>query len=171
MKQAVDHLNRHLGPRGKFPFASVIVNHTLTSRKNQYGTPICYGYNKVSNDYDPTAHGEIVAIRNCTSLTKNMNAVSGLSLYTTAEPCPMCTSAIIWSDIGEIIFGTSIRQLIKYNWAQIDISAKEFLKIPLVNKEKRTKIIGGVLKNETDTLFEWQFTKKKVVDEVCSVKY
>ena len=54
------------------------------------------GFNRVFVDCDPSAHGEVVAIRNA---GKNLrtNDLQGCSLYTNFEPCPMCTAAIWWS--------------------------------------------------------------------------
>ena len=54
------------------------------------------GFNRVFVDCDPSAHGEVVAIRNA---GKNLRTpdLQGCSLYTNFEPCPMCTAAIWWS--------------------------------------------------------------------------
>ena len=64
------------------------------------------GINKVLCDNDPTAHAEIVAIKDA---CKNINSydLSGCEIYTTSYPCPMCLSAIIWSNIDKIYYGTT----------------------------------------------------------------
>ena len=78
------------------PFGAVIVD------KN--GNIISNGNNKVLISNDPTAHAEIVAIREaCKKL--NTNDLSEYILYTSCEPCPMCLSAIIWSNIKKIYYG------------------------------------------------------------------
>ena len=78
------------------PFGAVIVD--------KEGNIIAEGNNKVLKENDPTAHAEIVAIRNaCKKL--NTYDLSNYILYTSCEPCPMCLSAIIWSNIKEVYYG------------------------------------------------------------------
>ena len=65
---------------------------------------IANGNNKVLKNNDPTAHAEIVAIREaCKKL--NTYDLSEYILYTSCEPCPMCLSAIIWSNIKKVYYG------------------------------------------------------------------
>ena len=79
------------------PFGSVIVKD---------GKIISEGFNKVTSTNDPTAHGEIVAIREA---CKNLNTfnLKGCDLYSSCEPCPMCLSAIYWSHIDKIFYANS----------------------------------------------------------------
>ncbi len=78
------------------PFGAVIVD------KN--GNIISNGNNKVIINNDPTAHAEIVAIREaCKKL--NTFDLSECILYTSCEPCPMCLSAIIWANIKTVYYG------------------------------------------------------------------
>ena len=56
---------------------------------------------------DPTAHGEIQAIRDACSNLKTYD-LSGHILYTTAEPCPMCRAAIMWSNIDKVYYGCNV---------------------------------------------------------------
>lgn len=83
--------------KGEGPFGAVIV------RK---GRIIAKGVNRVTATNDPTAHAEIVAIRNASVRLKSFD-LSGCELYTSCEPCPMCLSAIYWSDISRIYFGNT----------------------------------------------------------------
>lgn len=78
------------------PFGAVIVDKT--------GKILATGHNMVLIDHDPTAHGEIVAIRNATKKL-GTHDLSDCTLYTSAEPCPMCLSAIIWSNIKTVYYG------------------------------------------------------------------
>ncbi len=76
---------------------------------------------------------------------------SKLVLYTTAEPCPMCMTAILWSGISMVVFGTSIKFLQSNNWHQIDIYADEVVRrSPHWNCE----LMGGVLENDCNALFQ-----------------
>lgn len=77
------------------PFGAIITD------KN--GEIIAKGNNKVIINNDPTAHAEIVAIREA-SKKLNTYDLSECILYTSCEPCPMCLSAIIWANIKEVYY-------------------------------------------------------------------
>ena len=79
------------------PFGCVIV------KENKI---VSEGYNKVTLTNDPTAHGEIVAIRDACDKLNTFN-LSGCELYSSCEPCPMCLSAIYWSRIDKIFYANS----------------------------------------------------------------
>tara|TARA_B100000029_G_scaffold322145_1_gene314532 strand:- start:10 stop:480 length:471 start_codon:yes stop_codon:yes gene_type:complete len=79
------------------PFGCVIVKDNKI---------ISEGSNKVTSTNDPTAHGEIVAIRDA-CLKLNTFNLSGCELYSTCEPCPMCLSAIYWSHIDKIFYANT----------------------------------------------------------------
>ena len=70
----------------------------------QNGKIIGKGSNQVLVHQDPTAHAEIMAIRNACQ-TINSYDLSGCELYTSCYPCPMCLSAIIWSNIKVVYYG------------------------------------------------------------------
>ena len=70
------------------------------------GRVIGRGYNQCEILNDPTAHGEIVGIRNACKSLKTFN-LEGTQLYTSCEPCPMCLSAIYWAHIEKIYFGNT----------------------------------------------------------------
>jgi len=67
---------------------------------------IAEGSNKVTSTNDPTAHGEIVAIRNACKNLNNFN-LAGCELYSTCEPCPMCLSTIYWAHIDKIYYANT----------------------------------------------------------------
>jgi len=123
------------------PFGAVIV-------RSDTGEIVAEGWNRTA--INPTWHGEIDAI--------NRLAAAGLAahgrdlvLYTTAEPCPMCMAAILWSEIGTVVFGASIRYLQQQGWRQIDILADEVARRSL---GWSCSLIGGVLEAECEALFE-----------------
>ena len=64
------------------------------------------GSNKVTSTNDPTAHGEIVAIRDACKKLNNFN-LKGSELCSTCEPCPMCLSAIYWTRIDKIYYANT----------------------------------------------------------------
>ena len=79
------------------PFGCVIV------KENKI---ISEGSNKVTSTNDPTAHAEIVAIREACLKLNTFNLV-GCELYSTCEPCPMCLSAIYWSHIDRVFYANT----------------------------------------------------------------
>jgi guanine deaminase len=79
------------------PFAAVIVRD---------GEVIAEGANSVTTTNDPTAHGEVNAIRNaCKAL--GVFSLEGCVIYTSCEPCPMCLAAIYWARLGAIYYGSN----------------------------------------------------------------
>ena len=96
MKRAIE-LSINSVKNGGGPFSAVIVkNNEIISE----------GSNKVTSTYDPTAHGEIVAIREACKKINNFS-LNGYELYSTAEPCPMCLSAIYWARIDKIYYANT----------------------------------------------------------------
>jgi tRNA(adenine34) deaminase len=123
------------------PFAAVIVDR-------HSGQIVAEGWNKSS--VNPTWHGEIDAINRLAESPVKLDP-SQLVLYTTAEPCPMCQGAILWSGIGTVVYGTSIRFLQSRGWRQIDILAEEVVRR---SPGWRCTLVGGVLEQECNALFE-----------------
>jgi len=80
------------------PFGTVIVKDAEI---------IGEGWNQVISTNDPTAHGEIVAIRDACNRA-NTFSLKGCDLYTSGEPCPMCLSAIYWAGVERVFYGFSI---------------------------------------------------------------
>ncbi|KAJ6648190.1 tRNA-specific adenosine deaminase TAD2 [Pseudolycoriella hygida] len=155
-------------------FGTVIVNHTAPG----LGELVCMGINRMSNTGNPTMHGEIVAIGNCSSVLtaengkyrltpeEALNAFSELSLYTNAEACPMCASAIRFAGFKEYIYGTSINTLISSGWQQIRIRSSCIFNSSY-GLLTTTKLIAGILSNETDPLFKWQYNPDNPCPSGC----
>ena len=74
------------------------------------GKVIAEGRNVVYSDIDPTAHGEIVAIRRAALSLKSVD-LSGCTLYTSMEPCPMCCWAMIDAKVSRLVMGCRHAQL------------------------------------------------------------
>lgn len=122
-----------------FPFGAVIVRD---------GAEIARGRNLGRTTHDPTAHGEMVAIRRCVA-DRGGGALRGSTLYTTGEPCAMCMGAILWSHVGRLVFAASLAQLAskidQIMLTSADIAAKATF-API-------SITGGVLADEAMKLF------------------
>jgi len=124
-----------------FPFGAIIV-------RRETGEIVAEGYNQSS--LNPTFHGEMVAINHCAEFNRSADW-SEFDLYTTAEPCSMCQSAIEWAGIATVYYGTSIPYLQSHNWRQINIRAEEVIaQTPFRN----SRIIGGILETECNALFD-----------------
>jgi len=125
----------------KYPFGAVIIRRTT-------GEIIAKGFNRSSEN--PTFHGEIDVINRCAAAHPQINWTE-LDLYTTAEPCPMCQSAIEWAGISAVYYGTSIPYLQSHGWQQIDIRAEE---VARRTPFRQTRVIGGILEFECNAMFE-----------------
>src|SRR5467141_778145 len=79
------------------PFAALIVKENRV---------IAEGTNRVTSTNDPTAHAEIVAIREACRVLADFQ-LTGCDLYTTCEPCPMCLGAIYWARPARVFYGGS----------------------------------------------------------------
>ena len=99
MDEAIAESAKNLETGHGGPFGAVVVKD---------GVIVGRGHNEVLKNNDPTCHGEIQAIRDaCRSL--GTYDLSACELYTSAEPCPMCLSAIIWANIKTVYYGNSAK--------------------------------------------------------------
>src|SRR4029077_15377769 len=96
MRMALDEVRQ-----ADFPFGAVIVRD---------GQVIARGRNLGRTNDDPTAHGEMVAIRRCLADHGSVS-LRGATLYTSGEPCVMCMGAIVWCAIGRLVFPASVPQI------------------------------------------------------------
>ena len=96
MKRAID-LSIESVNKGGGPFGCVIVKGEKI---------VSEGSNKVTSTNDPTAHGEIVAIRDACKKLNNFS-LSGCELYSSCEPCPLCLSGIYWARINKIYYANT----------------------------------------------------------------
>lgn len=98
MRRALE-LGRHAADSGEGgPFGAVIVRD---------GEIVGEGWNRVIAASDPTAHGEVMAIRDACAQA-GLVSLEGCDIYTSGEPCPMCLGAIYWARLRHVFFGFSI---------------------------------------------------------------
>lgn len=112
------------------------------------GQVIVKAQNLVKRSNDPTAHAEIVAIRDFTSKL-NSNNFQKTSLYTNAEPCPMCMAACIWAGIEAVYYGITLNELMKFGDYQIKIDSKTIAR----ESFRAIKVRGGILKADCKKIF------------------
>ena len=96
MKRAIE-LSIESVNKGGGPFGCIIIKDEKI---------VSEGSNKVTSTNDPTAHGEIVAIREACKKINNFS-LAGCELYSSCEPCPMCLSAIYWARIDKIYYANT----------------------------------------------------------------
>ena len=130
------------------PFGSVIVKDNKI---------ISEGFNKVTSTNDPTAHGEIVAIRNTCKIL-NSFSLKGCDLYTSCEPCPMCMSAIYWARIDKVYYANTRNDAKKINFDDSMIYSEFSKKI-----EDRKIPIKQILREEALKAFDiWDKKTDKI---------
>ncbi|WP_031496909.1 nucleoside deaminase [Bryobacter aggregatus] len=95
--RAIELALRNVNDRGGGPFGSVIVKS---------GEILAEGVNQVTTHHDPTAHAEVVAIRNACRKLETFE-LQGCDIYASCEPCPMCLAAIYWARIDRIYYAAS----------------------------------------------------------------
>ncbi len=121
------------------PFGAVIVKDDEV---------IGEGYNQVTSTNDPTAHAEVVAIRNA---CRNLNSfqLDGCILYTSCEPCPMCLGAIYWARPARVFYAATREDAAKIGFDD-EFIYEEIEK----NFEHRQMKLVNVLRDEGLRVFE-----------------
>lgn len=94
MRMAIESATENVRTGAGGPFACLIVRS---------GQVIATGTNRVTTSNDPTAHAEIVAIREACRVTDDFQ-LTGCDIYASCEPCPMCLGAIYWARAGRIFY-------------------------------------------------------------------
>lgn len=122
------------------PFGASIV-HTRT------GKVLLSALNNVAQACDPSAHAEVRAIRLATKRLKK-TSLSGYTLYSTCEPCPMCMSTALWARLDRVVFGATIEDA-NCHCNQIQISAKEVA----ARSDMTCVVEGPFLRDECYALF------------------
>jgi tRNA(adenine34) deaminase len=126
--------------RGDYPFGSVIMRD---------GKVMVKGRNLVKQEKNPTAHGEMVAIRRFLA-RYGPDTLKGTTLYTSGESCVMCMGAILWCGISRLVYGASLAELAA-KIGQIMVTDAEIAdKTPFAE----IAITGGVLAAESLALFK-----------------
>jgi len=130
------------------PFGAVVVMD---------GQMIGKGGNQVSSQNDPTAHAEIVAIRDACRNLGNFD-LSGAELYATCEPCPMCLSAIYWANIKTVYYSST-----RYEAASIGFKDNHIYEELSLDPTDRTVAFRHISHPKAAELFaEWKEKADKI---------
>ena len=145
MKLAIDKCREGVD-KGQTPFAACIVKN---------GKVISCDHNIVWESTDITAHGEIHAIRNACKKINNID-LSGCTIYSTCEPCPMCFTAIHWARIDKIFYGADIADAERFGFNELKVSNHMLKEMGLSN----VHIVPDFMKKECVGVFEYWASKK-----------
>jgi len=131
------------------PFGAVVV------RK---GRIVGRGWNQVTSANDPTAHAEVVAIREACRRLKTFQ-LADCNLYTSCEPCPMCLSAIYWARLRRVFYASTRKDAARINFDDEFIYRQ--VALPL---HKRRLKMTQLLRNEALAAFaEWKRKPDKIL--------
>jgi len=150
MKVAKELSDDNLRTNAGGPFGACVVKD---------GKIIGKGSNNVLSTNDPTAHAEIMAIRDA---CKNIESydLSDCILYTSCYPCPMCLSAIIWSNIKNVYYGNTKEDAASIGFRDDDIytfikdmNSNPLLKLECIDREETIKTFRDFMNKEDKTIY------------------
>jgi guanine deaminase len=141
---SIQKMRRGLGG----PFGAVVVRH---------GKIVGRGWNQVTSSNDPTAHAEVVAIRDACRRLKTFQ-LDNCELYTSCEPCPMCLSAMYWARLKSVYYGNTRKDAAAIEFDDDFIYTEVALPI-----ERRKLPMKQLLRKEALAAFEeWKNKADKV---------
>lgn len=112
------------------------------------GEIIGAGYNRKESDQDPTAHAEMIALRQAAEHLRSWRLI-GVTLYSTLEPCPMCAGAMIQARLARLVYGAKDTRF------GADGTIIDVLGQPAFNH--RVEVVSGVLADEAGELLQQFF--------------
>jgi len=154
MREASELAAENLTANSGGPFGAVVVKD---------GKIIGRGRNHVLENNDPTAHGEVMAIRDACSNTGSHD-LSGCTLYTSAYPCPMCMAATVWANIKKIYYGNTREDAARIGFRDdflydmmgklsADAEGAENLELKQLDHEETIKVFNAFAEKEDRTIY------------------
>lgn len=152
MKVAKDLAANNLKTNAGGPFGACIVKN---------GQIIGIGSNHVLKNNDPTAHAEIMAIRDACKKVNSYD-LSGCELYTSCYPCPMCLSAIMWANITNVYYGNTredaenigFRDKFIYDTiSKINVDKDISIKLECIDREETIKTFNDFMNKDDKTIY------------------
>jgi tRNA(adenine34) deaminase len=142
MRAALDEA-RAAAERGEVPIGAVLVHE---------GKIVARAHNRTLTDNDPTAHAEMVAIREAAQTIGN-HRLNGTSLYATVEPCAMCAGALIQARVSRLIYGCAEQK------GGAVRTCFQVLDHPAVNH--RVEVISGIMAEECVAVMQEFFAQRR----------
>lgn len=134
---------------GGGPFAAVVVKD---------GKIIAEGTNRVAATNDPTAHAEIVAIREACRVVGSFQ-LTGCEIYTSCEPCPMCVGAIYWARPAKVYFANTAEEAAAIGFDDSLIASE----LPLPGNQRRIPFLPLMREEAQEAFREWERKKDKIL--------
>jgi tRNA(adenine34) deaminase len=131
------------GQQGEVPVGAVLVKEDRVLARD---------HNRCIELNDPTAHAEILVLRRAGGVEKNYRLIDTV-MYVTAEPCPMCASAMVHGRISRLVFGT--------REPKFGAVESRFRFLDDLSLNHRVKVEGGILEEECAKLLKSFFRKKR----------
>ena len=148
LRRAVEISGEHMRAGLGGPFGAVIVRD---------GEIVAEGSNCVTSANDPTAHAEVVAIREACRKLGTFD-LSGCTIYASCEPCPMCLSAIYWARLGHVYYTNTREDAARIGFD--DAHIYDEIAMPI---EERSIPMTRIVMNEAEQIFEeWQQKEDKI---------
>ena len=148
MQHAINLSDKNMQTGAGGPFGAIIVLN---------GEIIGQGWNQVTSSYDPTAHAEVVAIRDACRHVEDFS-LKGAILYTSCEPCPMCLAATYWARVETIYYANT-----RFEAAAIGFDDEFLYREILLSLESRSLPMHRLLPHEAIKVFEsWQNKLDKI---------
>lgn len=149
MSQAITLSAEHMRAGEGGPFGAVIVKD---------GRVLSQGHNRVTTSNDPTAHAEVVAIREACSALGDFS-LEGCVIYTSCEPCPMCLSAIYWARLDAVYYANTRKDAASIGFDDDHI----YDEIPKDVTERAIPMVHLELQQARDVFEEWRVKPDKVM--------
>jgi len=148
MKEAIKLASQNANDNQGGPFGAIVVKD---------GEIVGRGVNKVTTTNDPTAHAEVVAIRDAAKNLDTFN-LEGCEIYSSCEPCPMCLGAIYWARINMLHYAGT-----KDDAAKADFDDSVIYKEFSLPKEKRFIPSSQLMRDDAVKIFEeWIKNENKI---------
>ncbi len=148
MRRSIALAARQMRDNQGGPFAAVIVKD---------GRVVAEGHNQVTSANDPTAHAEVVAIRNACRALGHFS-LAGCEIYASCEPCPMCLAAIYWARLDRIYYANSRRDA-----AEIGFDDEFLYREVAMRPDQRAIPTLRLLADEARAVFDaWQAKSDKI---------
>jgi len=128
---------------GEVPVGAVLVKDDVV---------IAGGWNRPVSDCDPTAHAEIIALREGARIIGNYR-LSDTTLYVTMEPCPMCAGAMVNARVGRLVFG--VHDL------RFGAAGTIFDVVRAAQSNHRLDVVGGILEKDCKDLLQQFFRARR----------
>jgi guanine deaminase len=148
LRAAIDEA-LHSVRSGGGPFGAVVVHD---------GKLIAKGRNRVTSTLDPTAHAEVVAIRAACAALQD-HRLTGATLYSSTEPCPLCLAAVYWARIDRVYFAAT-----REHAARAGFDDAEFYRqVALPTEQRGVPFVQIEVQGATAPLDEWTTLENKVL--------